>query len=96
MQFSYLKNLPVDYLKIDGAYTRGLVSDEINQEMVTAMIKLARTMEFRIIAEQVESQADFDWLRNIGVDFVQGNFIEPPAILGSNTTQSGTHRALQL
>ncbi|MEX0709489.1 MAG: EAL domain-containing protein [Woeseia sp.] len=94
--FSYLKNLPVDYLKIDGAYTRGLVSDEINQEMVTAMIKLARTMEFRIIAEQVESQADFDWLRNIGVDFVQGNFIDPPAILGSNTAQSGTHRALQL
>jgi len=94
--FSYLKNLPVDYLKIDGAYTRGLVSDEINQEMVTAMIKLARTMEFRIIAEQVESQADFDWLRNVGVDFVQGNFIEPPAILGSNTAQSGTHRALQL
>ncbi len=94
--FSYLKNLPVDYLKIDGAYTRGLVSDEINQEMVTAMIKLARTMEFRIIAEQVESQADFDWLRNIGVDFVQGNFIEPPTILGSNTAQSGTHRALQL
>ncbi|HZW60185.1 MAG TPA: EAL domain-containing protein, partial [Woeseiaceae bacterium] len=93
--FSYLKHLPVDYLKIDGAYTRGLTTDDINQEMVAAMIKLARTMEFRIIAEQVENQLDFDWLRNVGVDFVQGNFIDAPAALGS-AGQSGTYRALQL
>jgi diguanylate cyclase (GGDEF)-like protein/PAS domain S-box-containing protein len=88
--FSNLKNLPVDYLKIDGSYTRNLSSDQINQEMVSAMIKLARTMEFRVVAEQVEQQEDFDWLRNVGVDFVQGNFIEAPSPLGSST--SGTHR----
>lgn len=80
--FSSLKRLPVDYLKIDGTYTRNLSEDDINQEMVTAMIKLARTMEFRIVAEQVEQQQDFDWLRDVGVDFVQGNFVEPPALLG--------------
>ena len=88
--FSNLKNLPVDYLKIDGSYTRNLSSDQINQEMVSAMIKLARTMEFRVVAEQVEQQEDFDWLRNVGVDFVQGSFIEAPSPLGSST--SGTHR----
>jgi diguanylate cyclase (GGDEF)-like protein/PAS domain S-box-containing protein len=82
--FSNLKNLPVDYLKIDGSYTRNLSSDQINQEMVSAMIKLARTMEFRVVAEQVEQQEDFDWLRNNGVDFVQGNFIEPPSTLGKS------------
>lgn len=82
--FSNLKNLPVDYLKIDGSYTRNLSSDQINQEMVSAMIKLARTMDFRVVAEQVEQQEDFDWLRNIGVDFVQGNFIEPPSALGKS------------
>ncbi len=92
--FSRLKRLPVDYLKIDGAYTRGLPADDINQEMVTAMIKLARTMEFRVIAEQVESQQDFDWLRDHGVDFVQGNFIDEPTALGSAST-SGTFRALR-
>ncbi len=92
--FSKLKTLPVDYLKIDGAYTRGLKNDDINQEMVTAMIKLARTMQFRVIAEQVESQQDFDWLRDIGVDFVQGNFIEYPTPLGS-TSSSGTYRTLR-
>lgn len=90
--FSSLKRLPVDYLKIDGTYTRDLASDDINQEMVVAMIKLARTMEFRVVAEQVEQQEDFDWLRDVGVDFVQGNFVEPPALLGSG--QTGTFRAL--
>jgi len=89
--FSNLKNLPVDYLKIDGSYTRNLASDQVNQEMVSAMIKLARTMEFRVVAEQVEQQEDFDWLREIGVDFVQGNFIEAPTALGSAST--GTFRS---
>ncbi len=84
--FSNLKHLPIDYLKIDGTYTRNLVSDQVNQEMVHAMIKLARTMQFRIVAEQVEHQDDFDWLRDSGVDFAQGRFIEPPVALGNATT----------
>lgn len=84
--FSSLKHLPIDYLKIDGAYTRNLNSDQVNQEMVAAMIKLARTMKFRIVAEQVERQEDFDWLRDSGVDFIQGRFIEAPTPLGSGTT----------
>ncbi len=92
--FSSLKALPVDYLKIDGLYTHNLVADQVNQEMVAAMIKLARTLEFRVIAEQVEQQEDFDWLREHGVDFVQGNFIEPPQVLGTATSASGTFRAL--
>jgi diguanylate cyclase (GGDEF)-like protein len=83
--FSSLKHLPIDYLKIDGTYTRNLQSDLVNQEMVAAMIKLARTMQFRVVAEQVEHQEDFDWLRDIGVDFVQGHFVEAPAILGGAT-----------
>ncbi len=90
--FSSLKHLPIDYLKIDGTYTRNLQTDLVNQEMVSAMIKLARTMEFKIVAEQVEHQEDFDWLRDVGVDFVQGRFIEAPAMLGTGTT--GTYRML--
>jgi len=90
--FASLKHLPVDYLKIDGTYTRNLSSDPVNQEMVSAMIKLARTMQFKIVAEQVEEQEDFDWLRDNGVDFVQGNFVDPPAALGTATT--GTYRTL--
>ncbi len=90
--FSSLKHLPIDYLKIDGTYTRNLRSDLVNQEMVAAMIKLARTMEFRVVAEQVEHQEDFDWLRDVGVDFIQGNFVDAPAMLGAGAT--GTYRAL--
>jgi len=92
--FSSLKHLPIDYLKIDGTYTRNLQSDLVNQEMVAAMIKLARTMEFRVVAEQVEQQEDFDWLRDVGVDFVQGNFIDAPAALGQGTSATGTYRNL--
>jgi len=91
--FSSLKHLPIDYLKIDGTYTRNLATDQVNREMVTAMIRLARTMDFRVVAEQVEEQEDFDWLREVGVDFVQGNFIDPPAPLGSGS--SGTYRTLR-
>jgi diguanylate cyclase (GGDEF)-like protein/PAS domain S-box-containing protein len=90
--FASLKHLPIDYLKIDGIYTSNLQSDEVNQEMVAAMIKLARTMQFRVVAEQVEHQEDFDWLRDIGVDFVQGYFVESPTNLGAPTT--GRYRAL--
>ena len=69
-----------------------LRADRVNQEMVTAMIKLARTMQFRIVAEEVEHQDDFDWLRDVGVDFVQGHFVDPPAALG--TTASTSQRFL--
>ena len=89
--FSSLKNLPIDYLKIHGSYTNNVTTDQVNQEMVSAMIKLARMMDFRVVAEQVEEQEDFDWLRSVGIDFVQGNFIEAPAILGTTT---GSYRIL--
>ena len=84
--FASLKELPIDYLKIDGMYTRNLQTDEVNQEMVSAMIKLARTLKFRVVAEQVEHQEDFDWLRDVGIDYVQGHFVESPVSLGSATT----------
>jgi len=90
--FSSLKHLPIDYLKIDGTYTCNLTTDQVNQEMVAAMIKLARTMEFKVVAEQVEEQEDFDWLRTAGIDFVQGNFVDAPATLG--TAATGSYRIL--
>ena len=86
--FSNLKQLPLDFVKVDGTFTRNLISDQINQEMVSALINLARRLEFRVIAEQVEEQEDFDWLRDIGVDYVQGNFIEKPSMLGKSASAS--------
>jgi diguanylate cyclase (GGDEF)-like protein/PAS domain S-box-containing protein len=79
--FSSLKNLPLDYLKLDGSFMRNLARDSVNQTMVTAMIKLARTLNFKIIAEQVEDSAALDAARKMGVDFVQGYVIARPARL---------------
>jgi diguanylate cyclase (GGDEF)-like protein/PAS domain S-box-containing protein len=79
--FSSLKNLPLDYLKLDGSFMRNLSKDSVSQTMVTAMIKLARTLNFKIIAEQVEDNAALDAARKMGVDFVQGFVIARPARL---------------
>ncbi|HEX7417863.1 MAG TPA: EAL domain-containing protein, partial [Steroidobacteraceae bacterium] len=81
--FSNLKNLPLDFLKIDGSFMRNLGHDTVNQAMVTAMIKLARTLNFKVIAEQVEDRATLDAARRIGVDFIQGYVIARPAPLAS-------------
>jgi len=79
---SRLRGLPIDFVKIDGAYTRALGTDTVNYQVVAAVTKLARTVGFRVIAEQVEHQADFDALRDLQVDFIQGHFVERPAPLG--------------
>jgi diguanylate cyclase (GGDEF)-like protein/PAS domain S-box-containing protein len=76
--FANLKNLSLDYLKIDGMYTRNLETDGVNREMVAAMVKLARTLDFQVVAEQVEDQTSFEALRELGVDFVQGYAVEKP------------------
>jgi diguanylate cyclase (GGDEF)-like protein/PAS domain S-box-containing protein len=76
--FSNLKNLPLDYLKIDGSFIRNLARDTVNQAMVTAMIKLARTLNFKVIAEQVEDSAAVEAARRMGVDYLQGYAIGKP------------------
>ena len=81
--FSSLKNLELDYLKLDGSFMRNLARDSVSQTMVTAMIKLARTLNFKIIAEQVEDSAALDAARRMGVDYVQGFVIGRPARLAT-------------
>ena len=76
--FSNLKNLPLDYLKIDGSFFKNLARDTVNQAMVTAMIKLARTLNFKVIAEQVEDASALDAARRMGVDYLQGYAIGRP------------------
>ena len=76
--FSNLKTLPLDYLKIDGSFIRNLERDSVNQAMVTAMIKLARTLNFKVIAEHVEDSAAEEAARRMGVDYLQGFAIGRP------------------
>ncbi len=76
--FSNLKTLPMDYLKIDGSFIRNLASDPVNQAVVAAMIELSRSLNFRVVAEQVEDQSALDVVKKMGIDFVQGFIIARP------------------
>ena len=76
--FGNLKNLALDYLKIDGTFIRNLAVDSVNQAMVAAMIKLARTLNFQVIAEPVEDAGALDAAKKMGVDFLQGFYLGRP------------------
>ncbi len=76
--FSYLKFLPVDYLKIDGAFICNLAHDHMDRTIVEAINKIGRGIGIETIAEFVESQEIVHHLRDIGVDHAQGYAIARP------------------
>jgi diguanylate cyclase (GGDEF)-like protein/PAS domain S-box-containing protein len=76
--FSTLKTLPMDDLKIDGSFIKNLAGDTVNQAMVAAMIELSRSLNFRVVAEQVEDQWALDTVTGMGIDFVQGFIVGRP------------------
>lgn len=76
--FSYLKHLPVDYLKIDGSFVKDLPGDPTNRAMVEVINHIGHVMGKHTIAEFAESPATVDALRAIGVDYAQGYAIARP------------------
>lgn len=79
--FAYLKNLQVDFLKIDGAFVRELDVDDVDYALVHSICDLGRTLGKRTIAEWVESDAVRDRLLTIGVDYLQGYALHRPCLL---------------
>lgn len=79
--FGYLKRLPVAYLKIDGEFVRGMDVDREKMAIVKAMHTLGHELGKRTIAEQVETEAELNSLKKMGVDFVQGYLLHKPAPL---------------
>jgi EAL domain-containing protein (putative c-di-GMP-specific phosphodiesterase class I) len=77
--FNYIKEFPVDYLKIDGAFITNLINDQIDQTLIKSMIEIAKKLNKKTIAEFVESQKVLDLLIQYGVDYAQGYFIGKPA-----------------
>lgn len=86
--FAYLKNLSVDYLKINGSFIRDLVNDPVDRAMVDAIVNVADIMGVETIAERVENQATLDILKQIGVTYAQGFHIGKPALLSPNSSAS--------
>lgn len=76
--FSHLKNLNVDYLKIDGLFTQGVVSDAIDREVISAITNIAHSQGIKTIAERVENERTLAQLLKCGVDFVQGHYLACP------------------
>ncbi|NQZ81297.1 MAG: EAL domain-containing protein [Colwellia sp.] len=79
--FAYLKNLPVDFLKIDGAFVKDMVNDPIDCAMVNSINQIGHVMNLKTIAEFVENDEILEKLKEIGVDYVQGFGICKPYLL---------------
>ncbi|MEH6470138.1 MAG: EAL domain-containing protein [Halopseudomonas sp.] len=76
--FAYLKNLPVDYLKIDGAFVKQLAKDRVQYSIVEAVNTVGQTLNMETIAEFVEDDDIIRGLSDIGVDYAQGYGIDQP------------------
>ncbi len=77
--FAYLKNLPVEFLKIDGMFVKDIEKDPIDRAMVKSINEIGQVMGKKTIAEFVENQPIVDILREIGVDFAQGYHYSKPS-----------------
>jgi len=76
--FAYLKTLPVDYLKIDGEFVKGIATNRIDRAMVRSINEIGHVMGMETIAEFVENDAILGVLADIGIDYAQGYGIAKP------------------
>ncbi|MEZ5649928.1 MAG: DUF1631 family protein [Burkholderiaceae bacterium] len=76
--YAHLKNLPVDTLKIDGAFVKDILNSPTDQAMVKSMHDVARSLGMRTVAEYVETREILEYLRKIGIDYAQGYAIHKP------------------
>lgn len=79
--FAYLKNLPVDMLKIDGLFVREILEDRTDHTMVRMINELAHSLGMETIAEFIETAPVMDSLRQLGVDYGQGYHMARPAAI---------------
>jgi len=76
--FTYLKTLPVDYIKIDGSFVVDMINEPIDRAMVDAIVHVGHVMQVEVIAEWVENEETLVMLKNMGVDFSQGYHLGVP------------------
>jgi PAS domain S-box-containing protein len=90
--FTYLKQLPVDYLKIDIEFVRDLRENAASCNVVRGIVNLAHGFGLKTIGEGVEDQQTLDLLREFGVDYAQGYHIGRPSPLESRSPHHIMHR----
>lgn len=79
--FTYLKYLPVDYIKIEGTFIRDIVNNPIDYAMVSSINEMAHVMGMKTIAEYVESEEIYNCLKDIGIDYLQGFWLGKTEVL---------------
>jgi diguanylate cyclase (GGDEF)-like protein len=84
--FGYLKHFPVDFLKIDGSFVRGILTDPIDREMVRSINEIGHLTGKLVIAEFAENKEIIQALTGLGVDYAQGYGIAQPSRLSKNPT----------
>jgi diguanylate cyclase (GGDEF)-like protein/PAS domain S-box-containing protein len=94
--FMYLKNLPVDYLKIDGQFIQNVTTDHVDRSMVEAITQIGHAMGIKTIAERVESAEVLACLADIGVEYAQGIYIAVPESVEALSRITRTHPQLRL
>ncbi len=85
--FGYLKNIPLDYLKIDGQLVKGILSDPVDRAMVESINHIGHVMGLKTIAEWVENAETLKLLEEIGVDYVQGYELATPYLFRSESAK---------
>lgn len=83
--YGYLKQLPVDWIKIDGMFIRDILDDEVNMIFVRNIIELAKVMGKKTVAEYVENQAILTKVKELGVSYAQGYELGRPEVLFSES-----------
>jgi diguanylate cyclase (GGDEF)-like protein len=81
--YQYMRSLPVDMIKLDGAFVGQIAESETDQAMVRSMVEMAHYLNREVIATHIESREALDMLRKLGVDYGQGYVIEKPGLLES-------------
>jgi EAL domain-containing protein (putative c-di-GMP-specific phosphodiesterase class I) len=89
---TYLKNLPVDYVKIDGQFIRNVTRDPADECVVESIARMAKAFKIQAIAERVESREVMRRLGELGVSFAQGFFIAVPQSVAELPIRSGRNR----
>ncbi|MCP4981903.1 MAG: EAL domain-containing protein, partial [Gammaproteobacteria bacterium] len=79
--FGYLKQLPLDFLKIDGLFVRDMLDDPVDLAMVRTINDVAKVLKLQTIAEWVEDEATLNSLKSIGIDYAQGFHISRPVMV---------------
>lgn len=94
--FSYLKRLPVEWIKIDGSFIRNLDREPIDRILVKSMIDIAKALGKEVVAEFVQNEATVELLKGYGVDYLQGrHFGTPSETLPPPTVATGRATAHQ-